>query len=74
MPIEKHESDGACNAECEVYSRVTGYHRPIKNWNGGKRAEFSDRKTYRVNISPKIPTEAELEELKGFVKQMIATA
>ena len=34
--------------ECEVYSRVTGYLRPVKQWNDGKQAEFSCRKTFCV--------------------------
>ena len=37
---------GKCGAETEVYSRVSGYFRPVKNWNKGKRSEFKDRKTY----------------------------
>ena len=37
-----------CNAKCEVYSRVCGYFRPVKNWNAGKREEFKDRKTSAV--------------------------
>lgn len=37
-----------CGAETEIYSRITGYYRPLRNWNDGKRQEFSDRKTYRV--------------------------
>ena len=37
-----------CGAETEVYSRITGYYRPVKNWNDGKRQEFRDRKTYNV--------------------------
>jgi len=32
--------------QCEIYSRVVGYLRPINQWNGGKQAEFADRKTY----------------------------
>ncbi|MCL5794893.1 MAG: anaerobic ribonucleoside-triphosphate reductase, partial [Patescibacteria group bacterium] len=28
---------------CEVYSRVTGYFRPVDQWNDGKQAEFKDR-------------------------------
>lgn len=28
---------------CEVFSRVTGYFRPVSNWNDGKREEFKDR-------------------------------
>lgn len=39
---------GTCNQDCEIFSRVTGYYRPISNWNGGKREEFKDRKTYDV--------------------------
>ena len=37
-----------CNAETEIYSRVVGYLRPVKQWNKGKRAEFVKRKTFRV--------------------------
>lgn len=32
--------------KAEVYSRVVGYLRPVEQWNDGKQAEFSDRKTY----------------------------
>lgn len=35
-----------CNMKTEVYSRVCGYHRPVSNWNEGKRAEFQDRVTF----------------------------
>ena len=38
---------GKCNAVCEVYSRVTGYFRPVSNWNKGKKEEFKERKAYR---------------------------
>ena len=34
--------------ECEVYSRTSGYLRPVSNWNTGKKQEFKDRKTYKV--------------------------
>lgn len=33
---------------CEVYSRIVGYFRPIRNWNKGKQREFADRKVYRL--------------------------
>lgn len=32
----------------EVYSRIVGYYRSVKNWNAGKREEFSRRATYRL--------------------------
>ena len=37
-----------CGEKCEVYSRVTGYFRPVANWNKGKQQEFKDRKVFRV--------------------------
>lgn len=37
-----------CGRDTEVYSRITGYYRPVKNWNAGKSQEFKDRRTYRV--------------------------
>lgn len=40
-----------CEQETEVYSRIVGYYRPVKNWNDGKRAEFSDRKEFIVEKS-----------------------
>jgi len=36
--------------ECEVYSRVVGYLRPIKNWNPGKKAEYLARKTFKIEL------------------------
>jgi ribonucleoside-triphosphate reductase len=38
-----------CNQETEIYSRVVGYLRPVKQWNDGKQAEYAMRKTYRVD-------------------------
>jgi len=32
--------------ECEVYSRIVGYLRPVKQWNEGKQQEYSERKEY----------------------------
>ena len=37
-----------CGQKTEVYSRVTGYMRPVSCWNQGKREEFKDRRTYLV--------------------------
>jgi len=38
-----------CNTPTEIYSRVVGYLRPVKQWNKGKQAEFGLRQTYDVN-------------------------
>ncbi|MDY0287784.1 MAG: ribonucleoside triphosphate reductase [Sphaerochaeta sp.] len=40
-----------CGKETEVYSRITGYYRPVKNWNDGKAEEFKERKLYAFNDS-----------------------
>lgn len=32
--------------KCEVYSRVVGYMRPVKQWNRGKQQEFEDRRVF----------------------------
>ena len=40
-----------CGEETEVYSRITGYYRPIKNWNDGKTKEYEMRKNYDMNCS-----------------------
>ncbi|VAW40290.1 Ribonucleotide reductase of class III (anaerobic), large subunit, partial [hydrothermal vent metagenome] len=37
-----------CGGETEVYSRVVGYLRPVKQWNEGKRAEFASRRHFKV--------------------------
>ena len=69
------EKEKVCKRETEIYSRVTGYHRPVKNWNKGKKAEFSERvyfdkwiiktktgnKKYRAIINDK--GEGEIEEV-----------
>ena len=40
-----------CGEKTEVYSRITGYYRPVQNWNDGKAQEFKDRKTYVTETS-----------------------
>ena len=47
MPGE-HPECAQCGSECEVYSRVVGYLRPVQQWNKGKKQEFNERKTYKL--------------------------
>jgi ribonucleoside-triphosphate reductase len=42
----EHKRCPTCGANCEVYSRVVGYLRPVDQWNDGKQAEFAIRKTF----------------------------
>ena len=38
-----------CRQKTEVWSRITGYYRPIQNWNDGKAEEFKERKEYKLD-------------------------
>ena len=40
-----------CGKKTEVYSRITGYYRPVQNWNDGKSQEYKDRKVYDIENS-----------------------
>ncbi len=40
-----------CGRRTEVYSRITGYYRPVQNWNAGKTQEFKDRREYVIETS-----------------------
>ena len=44
-----------CGKRTEVYSRITGYYRPVQNWNDDKAQEFKDRKVYSLTISAEAP-------------------
>lgn len=41
-----------CGSDCEVFSRVVGYIRPVKQWNEGKKTEFKTRKTFVIEEVP----------------------
>ncbi|MBR4098487.1 MAG: ribonucleoside triphosphate reductase, partial [Clostridium sp.] len=47
LPGEQHTCPH-CGKAAEVYSRITGYYRPVQNWNDGKAQEFKDRKVYNI--------------------------
>ncbi len=44
----EHFTCPVCGQKSEVYSRITGYYRPVQNWNDGKSQEYKDRKEYDV--------------------------
>lgn len=58
----EHFSCPHCGKATEVYSRITGYYRPVRNWNDGKSSEFENRKTY------------EPEELFSFNRNLLEEA
>jgi len=44
----EHKVCPECGSQCEVYSRVVGYLRPVSSWNEGKQEEFELRKAFKV--------------------------
>ena len=40
-----------CGEPAEVYSRITGYYRPVQNWNAGKTQEYKERREYNIETS-----------------------
>lgn len=44
----EHQTCPDCGEECEIYSRIVGYIRPVNQWNKGKKAEFKNRKTFNM--------------------------
>ena len=47
----EHFTCPKCGKKAEVYSRITGYYRPVQNWNEGKTQEYKDRKSYDITRS-----------------------
>lgn len=58
-----------CHKKTEVYSRITGYYRPVQNWNDGKTQEWKERKEYTPSTSvlKKCLMPQEVEEKKADV-------
>ena len=48
----------------EVYSRCSGYFRPVGQWNPGKKSEFADRRKLKYNADEILAPEAELTEAR----------
>ena len=53
-----------CGQATEVYSRITGYYRPVQNWNDGKAQEYKDRKVYDIGRS-RLNKKEQTEEIAG---------
>ena len=60
-----------CGKPTEVYSRITGYYRPLQNWNDGKAQEFEDRKEYVLGNSVLKAKEGYACELKKEEKKEV---
>ena len=61
----EHYECPVCHHQTEVYSRITGYYRPVQNWNDGKTQEFKQRRVYNVGsfLGVQNPVKAQNEVL-----------
>ncbi len=70
----EHFNCPECGQPAEVYSRITGYYRPVQNWNDGKTEEFKERKTYDIATSKlnkkECQTECECDMADGKLDQI----
>ena len=62
-----------CGEVTEVYSRITGYYRPVQNWNAGKTQEYKHRKVYNIETSVLTHGKPDMGELK-IIKEAKAEA
>ena len=64
-----------CGEAAEVYSRITGYYRPVQNWNDGKRQEYNERETYNqkicLNKDPKDKSNVYVKEVSAPVAKEV---
>ncbi|MCR4764490.1 MAG: ribonucleoside triphosphate reductase [Lachnospiraceae bacterium] len=61
-----------CGAKTEVYSRITGYYRPVQNWNDGKTQEYKDRKVYDIGHSMLTKKKAEAANKETAAAKQVA--
>ena len=47
----KQEMQDVHGRDTEVYARIVGYYRSVRNWNKGKREEYEERKAFSVSVS-----------------------
>ncbi len=59
-----------CGESAEVYSRITGYYRPVQNWNAGKSQEYKNRVVYDVNVSRKMPIGQMIQNVPNGMKEI----
>ena len=59
-----------CHGKTEVYSRITGYYRPVQNWNDGKLQEYHNRQEYDIQNSKLKKSVSRLVTLSGSGENM----
>jgi ribonucleoside-triphosphate reductase len=60
-----------CESDCEVYSRIVGYMRPVNQWNNGKQQEFKDRKLFDINKTETVEHASDLKLRKTINVELV---
>ncbi len=61
----EHFTCPQCGEKAEVYSRITGYYRPVQNWNDGKSQEYKDRMVYNIELATTKPIGGRVQKKTG---------
>ena len=67
--VGEHFTCPECGEKAEVYSRITGYYRPVQNWNDGKAQEYKDRLVYDVINKTEVKSEIKNETCEECKKE-----
>ncbi len=67
--VGEHFTCPECGEKAEVYSRITGYYRPVQNWNDGKAQEYKDRLVYDVLNKTEVKSEIKNESCEECKKE-----
>ena len=60
----EHFTCPECGENAEVYSRITGYYRPVQNWNDGKSQEYKDRVNYDIKNKNEVHAKVQAEAVE----------
>lgn len=61
----EHFKCPVCGKKAEVYSRITGYYRPVQNWNDGKMQEYKNRRNYELEQSALKKIQTDMVTISG---------
>lgn len=69
LAARRGELAAVSGTETEIYSRIVGYYRSLRNWNHGKKAEFIERRTYRSEDTGTARREDRIASLELFTRE-----
>ena len=73
--VGEHKVCPKCGKATEIYSRITGYYRPVQNWNDGKLQEYHNRTEYQIGeaVMPEVKA-ADVAQTEGSQEMDLAAA